>query len=353
MAANENMQTDDNKKGKVTNDERNLVVSFIQFLRHKVSSNQCTDEQIEGLEVAIQCLETAFFVSDRNYAFQPSKPLIEIFKAAEGLPDGDQEFPKPTQTDVEKSNALKEEGNELVKSNKFEEAILKYNEAIKLNRDPIFFCNRAAAYCRLEQYDLAIQDCRTALALDPKYAKAYGRMGVALSCQNRYDQAVEAYKKALELDPGNESYKNNLSIAEDKLLKAREALRNNPQPNPFANMFGGPGGMGGLMNNPEMMSTITNIMQDPNMRNMMTQMVQSMGQPGQQNQDQAQAGNPSANAFSEMLRVGEALARSMQESNPDLVEQLRRQFGGEDGNDGGAGAGGNQNNNQQPPPGSV
>jgi len=88
--------------GKVTNDERNLVVSFIQFLRQKVSANQCTDDQIEGLEgflniclnftlnifkVAVQCLETAFGVSDKNYAFQPSKPLIEIFKAAEGLGD--------------------------------------------------------------------------------------------------------------------------------------------------------------------------------------------------------------------------------------------------------------------------
>ena len=40
----------DENKGKVTNDERNLVVSFIQFLRQKVSSNQCTDDQIEGLE---------------------------------------------------------------------------------------------------------------------------------------------------------------------------------------------------------------------------------------------------------------------------------------------------------------
>lgn len=35
--------------------------------------------------VAIQCLEGAFDVSDKNYAFQPSKPLLEIFNAAEGL----------------------------------------------------------------------------------------------------------------------------------------------------------------------------------------------------------------------------------------------------------------------------
>lgn len=47
-------------------------------------------------------------------------------------------------------------------------------------------------------------------------------MGVALSCQNRYDQAVEAYKRAVELDPNNESYKGNLSIAEEKLREAQE-----------------------------------------------------------------------------------------------------------------------------------
>lgn len=82
---------------------------------------------------------------------------------------------------------------------------------------------RAAAYCRLEQHDLAIQDCRTALALEPTYAKAYGRMGVALSCQNRYDDAVTAYQKALELDPNNESYKQNLQIAEEKQAEAQAA----------------------------------------------------------------------------------------------------------------------------------
>lgn len=98
-----NKTTEQNEnKGRITNDERNLIVSFVQFLRQKVSLNQCTEDQeaqIEGFfnfmvlnlvifSVATQCLEGAFGVSDKNYAFQPSKPLIEIFKAAEGLPDG-------------------------------------------------------------------------------------------------------------------------------------------------------------------------------------------------------------------------------------------------------------------------
>ena len=31
-------------------EEKKLVVSFIQFLRQKVSANECTEGQIEGLE---------------------------------------------------------------------------------------------------------------------------------------------------------------------------------------------------------------------------------------------------------------------------------------------------------------
>jgi len=323
MSDSKNSLNDDaeslQSKGKtISKDEKNLVVSFLQFLRHKVSSNQCTDDQTEGLEVAIQCLENAFDVSDKNYAFQPSKPLIEIFKTAEGLPAGNEEFPTPTQAEIDEANRLKEEGNELVKANKLEEAVQKYNEAIKLNRDPIYFCNRAAAYCRLEQYDLAVQDCRTALALDPNYAKAYGRMGVALSCQNRYDHAVEAYQNALKIDQDNESYKNNLSIAEGKLRQAQEAYANNPQ---AAGMGAGGmmAGLGNLLNNPDVLRMTQTMMQDPNMHNVMSSMMQSFAGVG--------GAAPTQNVDG-MLRMGEQIAQQMQQANPELVELLRRQFGG-------------------------
>uniref|UniRef100_A0A0K0CVK2 SGTA_dimer domain-containing protein n=1 Tax=Angiostrongylus cantonensis TaxID=6313 RepID=A0A0K0CVK2_ANGCA len=272
-----------------SSDEKNLVVSFIQFIRHKVSANKCAEDQVEALEVAVQCLESAFRLTDANYAFQPSKPLIDVFTAAEGLPSGENELPEPTQAEIAEANKLKEEGNDLMKSSQFDAAVSKYNEAIKLNRDPVYFCNRAAAYCRLEQYDLAIQDCRTALALDPKYSKAYGRMGLALSCQNRYEQAVEAYKKALELDPTQESFKNNLRIAEEKVKELEAAAQASGVPpvkhfcsngtlintfihmfqNPFAAMFGGTGGAGApdgvnfasLFSNPQMLNMAQVFMQ--------------------------------------------------------------------------------------------
>lgn len=315
-------------EGKIaTSDEQNLVVSFIQFLRRKVSSNQCTEDQAEGLEVAIQCLEGAFGLTDANFAFQPSKPLLDIFVAAEGLPTGEAEFPKPTEAEIGQANKLKEEGNAFMKASQFEAAVNKYNEAIKLNRDPAYFCNRAAAYCRLEQYDLAIQDCRTALALDPKYSKAYGRMGLALSCQNRYDQAVEAYKKALELDPKQESYKNNLKIAEDKLKEMEDAARQNlGGPGGLGNLFGGMPDMAQLMNNPAMINMATQLMSDPNiqnmMQNMMTGMMGGAGAPA--------GGNPGeAPSFNDLMQAGQQIAQQLREANPELVEQLRRMQGGD------------------------
>uniref|UniRef100_A0A0N5AJB1 SGTA_dimer domain-containing protein n=1 Tax=Syphacia muris TaxID=451379 RepID=A0A0N5AJB1_9BILA len=316
-ATNESTPSGDAKVA--SDDEKNLVVSFIQFLRRKLSTNQCNEEQVEGLEVAIQFLEGAFGLSDANFAFQPSKPLLDIFVAAEGLPTGEASLPQPTEAEIAQANKLKEEGNAFMKASQFEAAVNKYNEAIKLNRDPAYFCNRAAAYCRLEQYDLAIQDCRTALALDPKYSKAYGRMGLALSCQNRYEHAVEAYKKALELDPGQESYKNNLKIAEDKLKEMKDNTRESFNAG-FLDGLGSMFEVNQIFNNPPLMNAITHLMSDPNVRNMIQQMMSNvMG--GETNQ------NVPPN-ISHFMQVGQQAAQRLRDTNPELVEQVRAMLGG-------------------------
>ncbi|CAO4366009.1 unnamed protein product [Caenorhabditis nigoni] len=312
----------------VTTDEQNLVVSFLQFIRQKVSHNQATPEQAEALEVAIQCLEHSFALTDASYAFQPSRPILELFKSAEGVPEGENSMPTPSEADIAQANKLKEEGNDLMKASQFDAAVQKYNAAIKLNRDPVYFCNRAAAYCRLEQYDLAIQDCRTALALDASYSKAWGRMGLAYSCQNRYEHAAEAYKKALELEPNQESYKNNLKIAEDK-LKEMENARPAQGANPLAGLFGamGGGGMGGmpgmpnmnaLLSEPGLMEAASQLMNDPGLSGMFQNMMSGQG------------------SIADLMAAGQQMAARMQETNPELIENLRRQFGpGGEGGQGG------------------
>jgi small glutamine-rich tetratricopeptide repeat-containing protein alpha len=42
-------------------------------------------------------------------------------------------------------------------------------------------------------------------------------MGLAYASLNDHHRARDCYKKAVELDPQNESYRNNLRIAEEKV----------------------------------------------------------------------------------------------------------------------------------------
>jgi len=48
-----------------------------------------------------------------------------------------------------KASSLKDEGNDLMKQNKYEEAIEKYSEAIQTVPNAIYYCNRAAAYSKV------------------------------------------------------------------------------------------------------------------------------------------------------------------------------------------------------------
>ena len=104
--------------------------------------------------------------------------------------------------------------------------------------------------------------------MDPSYSKAYGRMGLAHSSLEKHKEAVENFKKALELEPENESYKSNLQIAEDK-VKSGVSSGMSGMPPMFPGM-GGPGGLdlGSFLNNPALMNMATTMLSDPNMQQM-------------------------------------------------------------------------------------
>ena len=60
------------------------------------------------------------------------------------------ESKEASEADKEAAQKLKNEGNAFMKEKKFQEAVDKYSEAIKVQESAVFYCNRAAAYERFE-----------------------------------------------------------------------------------------------------------------------------------------------------------------------------------------------------------
>jgi predicted negative regulator of RcsB-dependent stress response len=119
------------------------------------------------------------------------------------------------------AEALKTEGNTHLSKGRLQEAIDCYSAAIQ--KAPtgkgvhIYYANRAAAKTSAEDYAGAIADATQATIVDPSFAKAHARLGVALEFAGKLPEAVAAYEKALQLDPSMEATKSNLSKCKSKL----------------------------------------------------------------------------------------------------------------------------------------
>merc|ERR1712117_171445 len=100
-------------------------------------------------------------------------------------------------------------GNEFFKSGDWANAVKHYTEALKRNpKDAKIFSNRAACYTKLNAFDLVLKDCDASIAIDPSFVKAYLRKGNVLKAMGQTQKAMDAYSKAMELDPNSDEAKN-------------------------------------------------------------------------------------------------------------------------------------------------
>lgn len=299
-------------------DTKRLAFSIIQFLHNQLDSGGLTSDAQESLEVAIQCLETAFGVSLEDKSLEVAQTLPEIFASASltqpqtAHADVNSAPAALTEEEVADAERLKTAGNDKMKEENFSEAVEFYSKAIEINpQNAVYYCNRAAAYSKLGNYAGAVQDCELAIGIDPNYSKAYGRMGLALASLNKHTEAVNYYKKALELDPENDTYKSNLKIAEQKMKEA---------PSPTIGMGGAD--LAGLLNNPGFMNMASTLMSNPQVQQMMSGMMS--GAYGSTGASSAPAGG-GVSDLSGLIYAGQQFAQQMQQQNPELIEQLRSQ----------------------------
>lgn len=118
---------------------------------------------------------------------------------------------------------FKQEGNAAHQRKEYRQAIYLFSRGLELSSgspsEHLLYSNRSAAYCLLEDFERALQDAETAIKLQPEWPRGYSRKGAALHNLKRYNEAIAAYQRGLELDPASDVMQKGMEDAQ----KAREA----------------------------------------------------------------------------------------------------------------------------------
>ncbi|EXJ85895.1 protein phosphatase [Capronia coronata CBS 617.96] len=282
--------------------QKRLALSIIDFLSASLKDGTLTSDDADNIEVATNCIAEAFKVdpNDKSAISEAvgSQSLLSIFSVYEKLKgtgaSSGTSAPKPSTTSAinPEADKLKSAGNAAMQQKDYKTAIAKYTEAIKYApTNPIYLSNRAAAYSALGDHTSAVQDAELAVAADPKYTKAWSRLGLARFALGDAKGSVEAYEKGIEFEGngGSEAMRKGLETAKKELARMEaeedkipedevdDAPGNTrggggmPDLSGLASMLGGGGAGGGggmpdlssIMNNPMFASMAQNLMRNP------------------------------------------------------------------------------------------
>ncbi|KAJ5872442.1 uncharacterized protein N7529_004795 [Penicillium soppii] len=312
-----------------TESSKRLALAIIDFLGSSLKDGTLTADDAESIEIAQSCIADTFKVDPTDEAAVKDavggQSLIGIYNVYEklrgkstpqstGAAQPAQEEKPKAGVPTPESDKLKSEGNSLMAKKDYAGAIQQYTKALEIApANPIYLSNRAAAYSASGQHEKAAEDAELAAAADPKYSKAWSRLGLARFDMGDYHAAKEAYEKGIEAEGngGSEAMKRGLETSSRKLEEAsrtseppseeldtapgasRGGAGGMPDLASLAGMFGGGGGgaggmpdLGSLMSNPMFSSMAQNLKNNPDMLSnlmsnpLMRQMAENFGKGG-------------------------------------------------------------------------
>jgi small glutamine-rich tetratricopeptide repeat-containing protein alpha len=253
--------------------KKRLALSIVDFLSTSLKDGTLTADDAENVEIATNCIADAFKVDATDKAAIEKavgpQSLFSIFSVYEKLQNPDAAgaasstaqpaaAPSPPSPEAEK---LKSAGNAAMQQKDYKTAIEKYTQAIALApTNPIYLSNRAAAYSASGDHAAAVKDAEIAVVSDPKYTKAWSRLGLARFAMGDARGSVDAYQQGIEHEGsgGSDAMKKGLETAKKELARMEAEEDNVPADDvddaPGSTRGGAPGGMPDLSGLASMLS---------------------------------------------------------------------------------------------------
>jgi len=126
-------------------------------------------------------------------------------------------------------------GNQLYDQKNFKEAEADYQKAVQKKKMPLESnFNMGDAMYKQKQFDNAAKNFTNIASStnDPQIkAGAYHNLGNSLLETKKYDESIEAYKKALLNNPKDDATRYNLAYAQEMLKKQKDQNKNNQNKN--------------------------------------------------------------------------------------------------------------------------
>lgn len=295
-----------------TTTKQRLALAICDFLNTSLTDGTLQADDKDSIDVAINCISEAFGVDPTDKAAVSaaieSQNLLQIYSLYEKLKGAQKPAAgasssssssapassAPTDEQKKQAEALKSKGNAAMAAKDYSTAIDLYTQALALHPgNAVFLSNRAAAHSAARDHESARADAEAAVAVDPKYTKAWSRLGLARFALGDAKGSMEAYRKGIEAEGngGSDAMKKGFETAKRRVeeLEAEEQESSRGAPgggagaggmpdlSALAGMFGGGAGrgaggggmpdLGSIMNNPMFASMAQNLMSNPDMMN--------------------------------------------------------------------------------------
>ncbi|KAH0537629.1 hypothetical protein FGG08_005580 [Glutinoglossum americanum] len=291
-----------------TESKKRLALAIIDFLSTCVNDGTFPSDERESIEVAQSCIAESFGVDPNDKAAVGDAlggaNLMTIYGVYEKLKDRGPKPPNPrpgstataasptapAPAQKQEAEALKGQGNSAMAKKDYATAITLYTKALELvPQNPIYLSNRAAAYSASLKHEQAKADAQAAVEADPKYTKAWSRLGLAKFALGDAKGSMEAYQKGIDFEGsgGSEAMRKGYETAKkrveeegsvddiDNIGSARSGgvpggggFGGMPDLSGLASMLGGGAGGGppdlsSLMSNPMFSSAAQSLMNNP------------------------------------------------------------------------------------------